>query len=107
MKVLLDENIDTRLKKLIKGHNVFTVRDKGWFGKRNGQLMQLLVAEKFDALITADKNLGYQQNFSLYPIPVLVLNAPGIDYASLALLVPEILQRLQSPLSPGIVQIGK
>ncbi len=67
MKELPDEDIDTKLKNLITGHTVFTVRDKGWNGKRNGELMQLLVDEKFDALITADKNLARQQNFTRYP----------------------------------------
>ena len=105
MKVLLDENIDTRLKKAIVGHNVFTVRDRGWSGKRNGILLQLMLDDKFDAIITADKNLVHQQNFARYPLPVLVLHAAGIDYASLLPLVPKILEALTAPLRPGATAI--
>ena len=33
----------------------------------------------FDALITFDKNLQYQQNFSKYPLHVIVLTLSLID----------------------------
>jgi len=33
------------------------VRNKGWNGIKNGQLMQLMIADAFDALLTFDKNL--------------------------------------------------
>ena len=105
MKVLLDENIDVRLKKLIKGHSVYTVRDKGWFGKQNGQLLELMLDDGFECLITADKNLSNQQNFQRYPISVLVLHGEGIDYASLALLVPKILATLNDPMPAGAIDV--
>ncbi len=34
-----------------------------------------MLSENFDALLTFDKNLRYQQNFSKYPIAVFVLTA--------------------------------
>lgn len=54
MKLLLDENLPKRLKQDLAAHEVYTVRDKGWNGKKNGELMKLLVNEKFDALSTFD-----------------------------------------------------
>jgi hypothetical protein len=73
MKLLLDENLPKRLKLDFINHIVFTVRDMGWNGKKNGELMELLIANKFDALLTFDKNLQFLQNFEKYKLPVIVL----------------------------------
>jgi predicted nuclease of predicted toxin-antitoxin system len=64
MRLLLDENLPKRLKLDFPDHEIFTVRDKGWNGIKNGQLLNLLLQNEFDALFTFDKNLSYQQNFS-------------------------------------------
>jgi len=63
MKLLLDENLPKRLKLDFTEHEIYTVRDKGWNGIKNGQLLKLLIENQFDALFTFDKNLSYQQNF--------------------------------------------
>ena len=43
MKILLDENIDVRFKNSLNGkYDVFTVKDMGWNGIKNGQLLLLL-----------------------------------------------------------------
>ncbi|HEX4134270.1 MAG TPA: hypothetical protein VHY84_06580 [Bryobacteraceae bacterium] len=36
MKVLLDENLDHRLRRHLGSHEVFTVSFKGWNGLKNG-----------------------------------------------------------------------
>ncbi|MCY7353413.1 MAG: DUF5615 family PIN-like protein [Cytophagaceae bacterium] len=105
MKLLLDENLPKKLKYHLPGHDVFHVRDKSWYSKKNGQLLQLMLAEDFDALLTFDKNLKHQQNFAKYPITVLVLNALGNDFNSLAPLLPELLKRLENPLPTGATVI--
>ncbi|HTH57178.1 MAG TPA: hypothetical protein VL728_14105 [Cyclobacteriaceae bacterium] len=60
MKVLLDENLDHRLK--IQIPNSFTVFEMGWSSPKNGELLKQLAAEKFSFFVTADLNLPYQQN---------------------------------------------
>jgi predicted nuclease of predicted toxin-antitoxin system len=72
MKLLLDENLPKRLKSDFPNHQIFTVRDMGWNGKKNGELMKLLIENNFDALITFDKNLQFQQNFEKYQLPVIL-----------------------------------
>ena len=67
MKLLLDENLPKRLKADFPEHNVYTVSDLGWNGKTNGELLKLMIDQQFEALITFDKNLQYQQNLSKYP----------------------------------------
>ncbi|MCW5911828.1 MAG: hypothetical protein KIT62_12175 [Cyclobacteriaceae bacterium] len=76
MRLLLDENLPKRLKQYFKEHEIYTAADKGWTGVSNGKLLGLLTESKFDALLTFDKNLQYQQNFTKYTIAVIVLNAP-------------------------------
>lgn len=62
MKVLLDENIDVRLKKAFarSEHEVCTVRDMGWNGIKNGELLRKMSEASFDILVAVDKNLSYQ-----------------------------------------------
>jgi len=83
MRLLLDENLPKKLKLDFPEHEIFTVHDKGWNGIKNGKLLELMVADGFDALLTFDKNLQYQQNFQKYTITMFVLNAPANTYAVL------------------------
>jgi len=73
MILLLDENLPKKLKEDFPGHTIFTIKERGWNGLKNGVLLEKLLENNFDALITFDKNLQHQQNFSKYPITVFVL----------------------------------
>ena len=64
-----------------------------------------MLEDSFEVLITFDKNLQYQQNFSKYSLPVLVLNATDNSYITLRLLVPKIKAILSKPLSTGSIEI--
>ncbi len=76
MKILLDENLPKKLKlKFSDEHEIFTVQEKEWNGKKNGELLGLMTLEDFDAFVTIDKNLQYQQNISRFPIKLFILNA--------------------------------
>ena len=99
MRVLLDECLPRRLKRLIAGHDVQTVPDAGWAGRDNGELIRL-ASGKFEAFITIDKNLAYQQNLADIPFGVVVLSARSNRLADLEPPVPDILEALEK-LSPG------
>jgi len=106
MKLLLDENLPKKLKRNFPEHEVYTVRDKGWNGKRNGELLSLMIEDKFDVLLTFDQNLPHQQNFDRYPIAILVLIAENNTYPVLTLLSPKIKIELEKPLWKGSVKIS-
>jgi predicted nuclease of predicted toxin-antitoxin system len=102
MKLLLDENLPKRLKSDFSNHEVFTVREKGWNGITNGELMQLMLDNNFDALLTFDKNLQHQQNFLKFLVTVFVLTAFNNTYSELSPLTPQINKILEK----GILKTG-
>lgn len=106
MRLLLDENLPKRLKQDFNKHEIYTVADKGWVGISNGTLLELLIQNKFDALITFDKNLQHQQNFAKYSIAVIVLDAPDNSYSTLKYLVEKIKIVLNSNLIAGATNIS-
>ncbi len=93
MRLLLEENLPKRLKLDFTAYEIYTVRDKGWNGIKNGELLHLLLASNFTALLTFDKNLQYQQNFIKYTITVFVLSATINSYKVLTKLTPKIKER--------------
>lgn len=59
--------------------------EMGWRGVKNGKLLAL-AASDFDVFLTADQNLGYQQNLKSLPVAVVVLEAYSnrlVDYLPL------------------------
>ena len=74
MKILLDECVTKRLKKYLEEFEVFTVIELELSGIKNGKLMTYCVENKFDILLTIDKNLLHQQNIEKYTVTIVVLN---------------------------------
>ena len=106
MRLLLDENLPKRLKLDFPEHEIFTVRDKGWNGIKNGELLNLLLQNNFQALLTFDKNLQHQQNFTKYTITVFVLSASINSYQELTKLSPKVKEYLNAgDLHPGSIII--
>ncbi len=83
------------------------MREKGWKGKKNGELLSLMIDESFEALITFDKSFQHQQNFEKFPLPVLVLIAPDNTYLTSKDFVPIIDKKLSENLKPGVHLLTK
>jgi hypothetical protein len=107
MRLLLDESIPKRLGRSLNDHSVQTVVEAGWSGIKNGALLALAAAE-FDAFITVDKNLPYQQNLSALPIALIVLDSLSNELPALLPLVPALLRELSSlkPKSYTLVKVA-
>lgn len=95
MRLLLDESVPSRLRRSLPDHAVRTVVEMGWSGVKNGKLLEL-AADEFDALITVDKNLPYQQNLAALPVAIVVLDAASNELPALLPLVPQLLRALSS-----------
>ena len=105
MRVLLDESLPRPLARLLTGHEVRTVAQEGWASFENGDLLRVS-AERFDVLVTADRNLEFQQNLTTLPIAVIVLIADSNRLESLEPLVPQLLEALGSLELKTIVRVG-
>lgn len=101
MKILLDENLPAPLKRSLHGHEAKTVRDEGWSGIKNGRLLSLAEGA-FDAFLTADHSLPFQQNLHKRSIIVVVLVALDNTLGTLDALMPLVLEQLQTA-QPGDV----
>ncbi|HMT10682.1 MAG TPA: DUF5615 family PIN-like protein [Ignavibacteria bacterium] len=105
MKILLDENLPKKLKTILESHEVHTVSDMGWNGKKNGELLKLMTNSKFDVIITFDRNIEFQQNFRRFTVPVLVFNAPDNTFVTLSSYKEKLLELLNSSLPGGITKV--
>ncbi len=85
------------MKRALVGHEVKTVADMKWRGIKNGKLLSMAATE-FDAFITVDKNLQFQQNLNSIPLPVIVVHSRFLRWRDLEPYTPAILERLNSPL---------
>jgi len=75
MKIILDECVPRRFKASLIGHECSTVPESGLAGKRNGELLALIEPLGFEAFVTLDKGIQYQQNLRDRKIIVLVIRA--------------------------------
>lgn len=108
MKLLLDECLPRKLKIDFEkgGHSCQTVRDVGFGGKENGELLDAADGA-YDVLVTIDKNIRYQQNLTGRRIAILILRSKSNDIddlrpqMGLALLALEKIERGQ------IVEVGE
>jgi len=90
---------------MLQGHQVDSVAGRGWTGLKNGPLLQRMRGE-YDALVTMDRNLEFQQNVAALPFGILLVRAASNRIAHLAPLVPTMLEVLPS-IKPGqIHRIG-
>ena len=101
MKVLLDECVTRYLKQDFKGHEASTVEEAGLKGLKNGRLLEA-ARGRFDALVTVDQKLQYQQNLSTFGLTIIVLKARRSTYPMLQPLMPKVLACLEDA-KPGEV----
>ena len=72
MKVLLDEGVPEQIGPHLPRHDVRTVRELGLKGTVNGKLLDAIQAQRFEALISNDKKLEFDQNLARCPFAILV-----------------------------------
>jgi hypothetical protein len=105
VRLLLDESLPRPLADLLTGHDVRTVPQVGWARLTNGELLRQAASE-FDALLTADQNIEYQQNLKTLPIAVVVLIAPSNRLESLTPLITHVLEALEHLQPRTLVRVG-
>jgi predicted nuclease of predicted toxin-antitoxin system len=99
MRILLDECLPRRLKDELAEHDVRTVPDCGWQGKKNGELLPLAAGE-YDAFVTVDAGIEHQQNLTSLSIAVVALRAKSNRIEDLRPLMARLREAL-SAVRPG------
>ena len=97
MNILLDESAPRLIKTRLTDFSISTVQEMGWTGLKNGELLTL-AEQQFDAFITADQQLRYQQNLAGRRLAILVL--PSNQVPMVTRLLPMIAQTLRD-MAPG------
>ena len=103
MRLLLDECVPRKFKDALPGHQVSTAREMGWSGKRNGELLALMREHRFEAFVTVDQNVEFQQNVKDSGVAVVVLAARTNRLKELRPLAPAVLRALSS-IQPGTLE---
>ncbi|NEQ79455.1 MAG: hypothetical protein F6K26_04095 [Moorea sp. SIO2I5] len=102
MRILLDECAPRPLKRELADYEIRTVVEMGWSGKKNGELLRLMIQQSFTVLLTTDQNLRYQQNLQQAGVAVIVLVAPSNRFPDLVPLIPDV-RNVLNTIAPGEV----
>ena len=106
MKILLDENISRSLQIDFAKHIVKTTAGMGWSGKKNGELLKLMLQYEFDALVTTDRNIKHQQNTSKSLLTIFILVTEDNRDETVQPLINSLRKKLNSgTIRKGIVEI--
>jgi hypothetical protein len=106
LRALLDEQVPVELAGLVTEagphHVVRTVSAEGWKGLHNGALLRSMRDAGYEALVTVDRRMEYQQNIPRSGLGMIVLHALRARIQELAPLAPAIADALDR-LEPGMV----
>ena len=104
MRVLLDACVSERFARFIPEHEVTTV--KAYFGTTDlddGPVLDQLT-DHFDAFVTVDKNLRFQQNLRGRPFRIVLLRSHSNAIENLVPLVAPLLAAL-AEMQPGDLRV--
>ena len=95
MTILLDESVPRVVKIRLPKFSISTVQEMGWTGMKNGELLAA-ASQQFTVLITADKNLRYQQNLKDHRLSIIVLPTNQVSLVvTLLPVIQDILRAIQ------------
>lgn len=104
MRVLLDENVPVELADELPDHEVVHLKNLGWKGISNGELLRRAAEARFDALVTGDSHLPDQQNLAAFDVAVVQLRPRRLVMDQVRTMIPAIEQAFRSG-KPGAVAI--
>ena len=105
MKILLDHNLDRRLRNHLTEYETATTQEQNWADALNGELLALAEENSFDVMLTADSNIKTQLNMSGRKISILVLRAFNNRLATHAEMIDDIHEALTKIQSGEIIEI--
>ena len=106
MRLLLDECLPRKFRNALPGHDIRTVPEERLAGKKNGELLSLAEKSGFEAFLTIDRGIEYEQNLKGRIIAIVLIRAKSSRFVDLLPHGPEILRALRSIQSGELVKIG-
>jgi len=103
VRVLLDSNLPRAFGALLPGHRTETTHARRWSDLDDGPLLDA-AEEVFEAFITMDQNLRFQQNLTGRRLRVILLRASSNRLAVLVPAAPSVLEALAT-MAPGDFRI--
>jgi hypothetical protein len=73
MLILFDNGTPRGLARYLVGHTVEEARARGWEEFENGELIRIAEEAGFEAMVTTDRNIRYQQNLKDRKLALVVL----------------------------------
>jgi hypothetical protein len=104
MRILLDHNVPAPLRYALRGHAVETAYERGWSELSNGALISAAQDAGFDLLITTDKGIRHQQNWSGRTLALLVLSTN--DWTRLRLARERVLAEVEAMGASSFVELA-
>jgi predicted nuclease of predicted toxin-antitoxin system len=94
VRVILDECLPAVFANELTGHDVVTVRQAGFAGVRNGELLKRIEKAGFDAFVTVDKNLPNEHRMTGLSFGIVLLRAKSNRLVDIRPLTRKILEAL-------------
>lgn len=110
MRVLIDEQLPVKLKYRFTdaAYETYTVKEMGWLGKKNGELLELMVRNQFNILLTNDKSMYFQQKIEDYALTIININTKTNNYEEIMEVMDEIKRTLKKMArNPGHLKYKK
>jgi hypothetical protein len=104
--VLIDESLPKPIRRDLAGHRAFTVQQQGWSKTKNGALLRVAESAGFEAFLTADQNLQYQQNLGESKLRIIIFAAVSNRLEHIRPLLPEAIEALRE-MVPGELRVIK
>jgi hypothetical protein len=101
VKLLLDENLDHRLRGYLGGHEVSTASYMGWDGLKNGKLLDAAEADGFDVLLTGDQTLYFEQNLTGRKLAIVAMSS--VEWRIVIDHLPQVVRAIDNA-APGTFQ---
>jgi len=105
MRVLLDEQLNHRHRLDFSAWiQATTVESQGWNGTKNGVLLRL-AEQEFDAFVTMDRGIEYQQNWREYTLIIILVFAKTNRYADVKPLIPLVERALSTARAGELIRV--
>jgi predicted nuclease of predicted toxin-antitoxin system len=103
VKVLFDQNVPRNLADHLKAYEVTRSVELGWQELKNGDLLETAQDQGFEVLVTADRNLAYQQNLKGRRLAIVVL--PSGNWPLLSVVVADVVRAISESKAGGFKEL--